>query len=145
MRAQLCLLCATPWTVAHQAPLSMGFLRQEYRSGLPFPSPGGLPDTGIEARSPASPALAGGFLTTETPGKPNTITSKVASVVSLCNPVDILLSSSVHGILQARILECVAMSSSRGSSQPRDRTHVSDISCICRPVLYHQRHLGSPR
>ena len=43
---------ATPWTVAHQAPLSMGFSRQEYWSGLPFPSPGDLPDSGIEPRSP---------------------------------------------------------------------------------------------
>ena len=44
---------ATPWTVAHQAPPSMGFSRQEYWSGLPFPSPGDLPDPGIELRSPA--------------------------------------------------------------------------------------------
>ena len=44
---------ATPWTVAHQAPPSMGFSRQEYWSGLPFPSPGDLPDPGIEPRSPA--------------------------------------------------------------------------------------------
>jgi len=43
----------TPWTVAHQAPPSMGFSRQEYWSGLPFPSPGNLPDPGIEPRSPA--------------------------------------------------------------------------------------------
>ena len=43
----------TPWTVAHQAPLSMGFSRQVYWSGLPFPSPGGLPDPGIEPGSPA--------------------------------------------------------------------------------------------
>ena len=57
----------TPWTVAHQAPLLMGFPRQEYWSGLPFPSPRDLPDPGIE---PASPALAGGFFTTEPPGKP---------------------------------------------------------------------------
>ena len=41
---------ATPWTIAHQAPLSMGFSRQEYWSGLPFPSPGYLPDPGIEPR-----------------------------------------------------------------------------------------------
>ena len=47
------LLFATPWTVAHQAPLSVGFSRQEYWSGLPFPSPGDLPDPGIEPRSPA--------------------------------------------------------------------------------------------
>ena len=48
---------ATPWTVARQAPLSMGFSRQEYWSGLWFPSPGGLPDPRIEPTSPASPAL----------------------------------------------------------------------------------------
>ena len=46
-------LFATPWTVAYQPPLSMGFSRQEYWSGLPFPSPGGLPDPGIEPGSPA--------------------------------------------------------------------------------------------
>ena len=46
-------LFATPWTVAYQDPRSMGFSRQEYWSGLPFPSPGDLPDPGIEARSPA--------------------------------------------------------------------------------------------
>ena len=60
-------LFATPYAVAHQAPWSMGFSRQEYRNGLPFPSPGDFPDPGIE---PASPALAGGFSTTEPPGKP---------------------------------------------------------------------------
>ena len=52
----------TPWTVAHQAPLSMGFPRQEYWSGLPFPPPGDLPDPGIE---PGSPALAGRNLGTD--------------------------------------------------------------------------------
>ena len=57
---------ATPWTTAHQAPLSMGFPRQEYWSGLPIPSPGDLPRPGIE---PASPALAGRFFTTESPRK----------------------------------------------------------------------------
>ena len=60
-------LFATPRTAAFQGPLSMGFSRQEYWSGLPFPSPGDLPDPGIV---PMSPALAGGFFTTETPGKP---------------------------------------------------------------------------
>ena len=47
-----------PWTVAHQAPLSMGLLRQEYWSGLPFPSPGDLPDPGLKPRSPALQADA---------------------------------------------------------------------------------------
>ena len=52
------------WTVAHQAPLSMEFSRQEYCSGSPFPSPGDLPDPGIEPASLTSPALASGFFTT---------------------------------------------------------------------------------
>ena len=53
----------TSQAVAHQAPLSMEFSRQEYWSGLPFPSPGGLPDPGIEPTSLKSPALASGFFT----------------------------------------------------------------------------------
>ena len=53
-----------PWTVALQAPPSMGFSRQEYWSGLPFLPPGDLPDPGIEPMSLASPTLAGGFFTT---------------------------------------------------------------------------------
>ena len=57
-------LFVTPWTVALQAPLSMGFSRQEYWNGLPCPPPEDLPDPGIEPESLASPALAGGFLTT---------------------------------------------------------------------------------
>ena len=57
-------LFATPWTVADQAPLSMGFSRQESRSGLPCPSPGDLPNPGIKPTFLTSPALAGGFFTT---------------------------------------------------------------------------------
>ena len=57
---------ATPWTVACQAPLSVGFSRQGYWSEWPFPSEGDLPDPGIK---PASSALAAGFFTTEPPGK----------------------------------------------------------------------------
>ena len=60
-------LFATLWTIAHQAPSSMGFSRQEYWSGLPFPSPGDLPDPGIERRSPA---LQADTLTSKPPGKP---------------------------------------------------------------------------
>ena len=60
-------LFATPWTVARQAPLSMGFSRQEYWSGLPFPSPEDLPNPEIESRSPALQADA---LSSEPPGKP---------------------------------------------------------------------------
>ena len=61
-----CPTLATPLTVAYQAPLSMGFSRQEYWSGLPFPSPGDPPDPGIEPRSPALKADA---LLSEPPGK----------------------------------------------------------------------------
>ena len=61
---------AAPWTVAHPAPLSIGFPRQEYWSGLPFPTPGESSWSRIEPTSLASPALAGGFFTTVPPGKP---------------------------------------------------------------------------
>ena len=72
-RACVCAGCSivsdstTPWTVAHQAPLSMGFSRQEYWSGLPLPSPGDLPYPGIE---PGSPALQADSLPSEPPGEP---------------------------------------------------------------------------
>ena len=59
-------LFVTPWTVAHQLPLSVGFPRKEYWSGLPVPSPGDLPDPGIQR---AFPTLAGGCFTAEPPGK----------------------------------------------------------------------------
>ena len=61
--AQSCPLFVAPWTAARQAPLSMGFSGQEYWTGLPFFTPGDLPDPGIELLSPASPALASGFFT----------------------------------------------------------------------------------
>ena len=59
-----------PWTVAHQVPPAMGFPKQEYWSGLPFPTLGDLPNPGMAPVSLMSPALAGGFFTTEPPGKP---------------------------------------------------------------------------
>ena len=62
---------ATPWTVAHWAPLFMGFFRQEYWSGLPFPPPGDLPHPGIEPASLASPELQVDSVPTEPGGKPN--------------------------------------------------------------------------
>ena len=78
-----CLTLVTPWTVACQAPLSMGFSRQEYWSGLPFPSPGNLPDPGIE---PGSPALQADSLPIELWGKP----------IELIEYLSISLSRSVH-------------------------------------------------
>ena len=65
--AKSCWTFAPPWTVAHQTPLSMGFLRQEYWRGLPFPSPGDLPDPGNE---PVSPELPGDSLPLSHLGSP---------------------------------------------------------------------------
>ena len=78
--AQSCLTLCDPWTVAHQASPSMGFSRQEYWSGLPFPSPGDLLDPGIE---PRSPTLQADVLTSAPPGKPlniriQVLTSKIS-------------------------------------------------------------------
>ena len=89
----------TPWKVAHQLPPSMGFSRQEYWSGLPFASPGNLPDRGIE---PKSPTLQADFTVSKV---------KVAlSCQILCDPKHY----TVHGIFQARILEWAAFPFSRG-------------------------------
>ena len=106
-------LFVTPQTVAHQAPLFMGFSRQEYWSGLPCPSPGNLSYPGIKT----SRWILFHLATWESP--------------SVVHPMDHSPpGSSVHGILQARILEWVAISSSRGSSWPRDRTHIPYVSCV---------------
>ena len=68
LATKLCRTLPTSWTVVHQASLSMGFSKQEYWSGLPFPSPGDLPDPEIK---PASPALQANSLPTEPSGKPS--------------------------------------------------------------------------
>ena len=140
-------LFATPWTAIHQVPLSMRFSRQGYWSGLPFPSPGDLPNPGIELRSPT---LQADSLPSEPPGKScneNALLQRVFVFTSarhlralpvwdhlfkvcyfLDNSMDCgLPGSCVLGILQARVLEWVSMPSSRGSSQPRDRTQISLI------------------
>ena len=78
MKSLSCVqLFSTPWTVAYQALLFMGFSRQQYWSGLLFLSPVDLPDPGIEQASPMSPTLAGGFSTTEPPGKPTVNNAKL--------------------------------------------------------------------
>ena len=88
-------LFATLWTVALQSPLSMGFSRQEYWSGLPFLPIGGLPDPEIK---PASPALADGFFTTEPPGKP-VLYSYIRE-----NPMDRgAWQAIVHGVTKSQI------------------------------------------
>ena len=82
MGAQLFQSClfATPWTVAHQAPLSMGFSRQEYWSGLLCPPPGDLPDPGTLISCVS--CIVGGFFTAEPPGKP---------LIELASPVYLLM------------------------------------------------------
>ena len=142
-------LFVTLWTITHQALLSMGFSRQEYWNGLPHPSAGDLPDSRIELVSLMSPALAGGFLTTSTTWQTLIYVRKWKWSRSVMSdsllPVDCSpSSSSVHGILQARILEWVAVSFSRGSSWPRDRTQVSHIAgrrfnlCTTREALKYK-------
>ena len=118
-----------PCTVAHQAPLSMGIFQARI---LPYPAPGDLPSPEIK---PRSPTLQVDSLPPEPPGKPKNTgvgesESEVAqSCPTLCDPVDCSLpGSSVHGILQARMLEGVAFPFSRGSSRPRDQTQVSCIA-----------------
>ena len=86
------LLCATPWTVAHQAPLSMGFPRQEYWSGLPFPSQWDCPNPEIK---PKSPALQADSLPSEVPGKPINANNEVQNAGSSCCPT---FSSILVGI-----------------------------------------------
>ena len=144
------------WTIACQAPLSMGFSRQEYWSGLPCPPPGDLPHPGTEPSLLRRLHWQVNSLPLAPPGKlkyfqlyllifhskiyslslgNSNLTAAAAAAKSLqscltpCDPMDCSPpGSSVHGILQTRILEWVAMPSSRGSSQPRDWTQVSCIA-----------------
>ena len=99
---QSCLLLTAPWTVAHQAPLSMGFPRQEYWSGLPFPSPGDRSShPGIKPTSPESLALAGRFFTTEPPGKLwlwNTIREQATMLAAKSHPQETKGFNEIQGL-----------------------------------------------
>ena len=124
-------LLATPWTAAHQAFPSMRFSRQEYWSGLPLPSPPvfvvslnswGRKESETTERLNWTELLNLNFWVSEW-------VKVTQSCLTLCNPMDCSPPASlVHEILQARILEWVAISFSRGSSQPRDQTQVSHIA-----------------
>ena len=109
---------ATSWTVAHQAFLSMEFSRQEYWSGLPFPTPGNLPNPGTESESLLSPTLAGRFFTFVPPGKPSYRISSVAqSCPALCDP----MHSSMPGFpVHHQLLELA-------------QTHVHQVSDTIQP------------
>ena len=128
-------LCVTQWTVAHQTPLSMGFSRQEYWSGLPWLPPRDLPNPGIKPSSLTFPTLEAGSLpltiTWEVPYSLALVqfSSVAQSCLTLCDPMDCSPPGySVQGILQTRILEWVAISYFKGSSWSRDRTQVSCIA-----------------
>ena len=109
-------LFGTLWTAAHHTPQSMRFSRKEYCSGLPWPSPGDLPNPGIEPASLMSPALAGGSLSLYWKWKWSR--DRLFATPWTCSPP----GSSIHGIFQARKLEWVAIFFSRRSSRPRDWT-----------------------
>ena len=100
-------------TLALQAPLSLGFARQGYWNGLPYPPPGDFPDPEIEITC-------------------------AQSWPTLCDPMDCSpRGSSAHGMFQARILECVVISYFRGSFRPREWTRIPCVSCTDRQILYH--------
>ena len=112
---------ATSWTVAHQAPLSLGFFGQQYWSGLPFPTPGDLPNPGIK---PVYPALAGEFFTTEPPGKlyisVSMVYHRILTIVSKLYSRTLLLS-----ILYVTVLHL--LTSTSNSITPTSPPQNSDI------------------
>ena len=123
-------LFATPWTVAYQAPQSMEFSRPEEWSGYPSPSPGDLPNPGIE---PRSLALQADSVPAEPPGKPKNTGVGCHILLQRIFPTQGWNSGLLHcrQILyhlshqgSPRLLEWVAIPFSRGFSQPRDRTQV---------------------
>ena len=127
---QSCLTLCNPMDYCPLGSFVHEFSRQEYCSGLPFPSPGNLLHPGTE---PVFPIWQLDSLSLSHLESPEHLLCLLCSVVQLCpilcSPVDCSrLGSSVHGILQARILEWVARPSSEGSSRPRDRTQVSLIA-----------------
>ena len=139
---------AIPQAVARQVPLSMGFSRLEYWSGLQFPSPGDLPDPGIGPESPASPALAGRFFTTGPPGKPVYVCVCVCVCVKLkvkaaqlsltfCNYVDYSPwnpPGQNTGVGSLSLLQGIFPTQGSYSGLPHYRR-----------ILYQLSHKGSPR
>ena len=133
--SQSCLTLSTPWTVVHQAPLSVGFSRQEYWSGLPFPPSGDLLDPGIEPVSLMSSALAGGFLSLVPPGKPQRCPRGRQYVRRLAH-------FSVAGSAVRKPKACPCPDSAcqgRIPRLPKERQDATGKNCVC-----HQTSLGSP-
>ena len=141
-------LCATPWTVAHQAPPSLGFSRREHWSGLPFPPPGDIPDPGIE---PASPTLQADALPSDHQG--SFICWPTVLLLRVC-----MLSRFSHVQLCAT-LWTVACQVSLSLGFPGKNTGVGCHAHLqgifptqgldpdlphCRQILYQLSHKGSP-
>ena len=180
MRAQWLQSCPTRWypmDCSPQAPLSMGFSRQEYWRGLPWPPPEDLPNPGIKPRSTTLEADTGlrgwrsnvrwvsGKMVRQTSVPPfvrstdpammwaprgewATSLFQSASVwakllqacLTLCNPMHCSPQAPLSmgfSSQETRTLEWVAISFSRESSRPRNRTHISYVTCISRQALYH--------
>ena len=116
-------LFATPWTVAFQVPLSMGFSRQEYWSGLPCPPPGDLPDPGIEPVSLPSPVLAGGFFTINA-----TWEALPATLLYSRNPRDMRVQSTFPSTEFLR--RCLNSDESWGSHLPYPSVPISGASHV---------------
>ena len=128
----------TPWTVAHKFPLSMGFSRQEYWSGLPFPSPGHLPDSWIK---PTSHALAGGFFTTSATWEAHLYESRSESRSAVSNSLRLheLYSpwnspGQNTGMSSHSLLQGIFPTQGSNSGLPH-----------CRQILHQLSHQGSPR
>ena len=126
----------TLWTVVCQAPLSMGFSRQEYWSGWPFPSPEDLPDPGIRPASPVSLALQADSLLTESPGKWVSLASLVAQTVKNSPAVqETQVQSEDFCILSLQLPETLSHSLLQGISP----TQGSNLGLLhCRPMPYHR-------
>ena len=167
-------LFATPWTVTYQAPLSMGFSRQEHLSGLPCPPPGDLPDPGIQ---PMSPALQVDSLPTEPPGKPHDTKSGVKNIYPFYfgQMASIfllqLLKSYLATILSYMLwctgcptlcdpMDCSLPGAFVHGDSPGKNAGVGSHALLqgifptqglipglshCRWILYHLSHQGSPR
>ena len=117
-------LFATLWTVTHQAPLSTGFSRQEYRSGLPCPSPGDCPNPGIEPMSPEAPALQEGSLPLSHWGSPTLFVRTQRKIQMLVNnKTDTIVEYSYWGVLynkeKKRIITTCSKSHKRYAEQKK--------------------------
>ena len=124
-------LFETLWAVARQTPLSMGFSKQEYWSGLPFPLPGNLPSPGIELASRMSPASTGRFFTTEPPGKPSSLLTcsftTNSSLVSLCPEYPPLIK---HDLTDEGCIFVRHHLPSTLSPMPSQFSSVQSLSCV---------------